>query len=182
MTDETGKLTVKGLASGSYTVQETRAPSGFAITRTVLTVEILPDGSVVQEALLLVDAATEITVFKTDEQGRPLAGVEFTLLDAQGNVLDVQVTGEDGKATFVGFPEGTLTIRETGTPEGYVPAADVEICNDGTWDNAAQQEIVVVNEPVPDTGDAGIDAWAAMMALSAVAMTITILRRKRHAQ
>jgi uncharacterized surface anchored protein len=98
------------------------------------------------------------------------------MYDAEGNVLDVQVTGEDGVAIFSGFGVGTFTIRETKAPDGYyLYEEDIVFTNDGQWDNYSETaEFTVVNDPIvigpPGTGDDMTVALAGMVMAFALFM------------
>jgi fimbrial isopeptide formation D2 family protein/LPXTG-motif cell wall-anchored protein len=57
-TDADGKVTFTGLKAGTYTVQETKAPSGYNLNSTVFTVTISDDGTVTSDG----NTITELTV------------------------------------------------------------------------------------------------------------------------
>ena len=49
-----------------------------------------------------------------------LSGAEFTLTDAEGQVIATATSGEDGLFSFRELTEGIYTLRETKVPEGYM--------------------------------------------------------------
>ena len=62
----------------------------------------------------------QITKVAADSNA-PLAGASFTLYDKAGQVaLRTQVTGADGKTTFINLLYGDYIVKETAAPEGYV--------------------------------------------------------------
>lgn len=61
-----------------------------------------------------------IEVTKVDENGNPLAGAEFDIINNKGKIVDHVVTGEDGKAMTDNLPLGKYTVVETKAPDGYV--------------------------------------------------------------
>ena len=70
-----------------------------------------------------------ITLSKTDEKGSPLAGAEFQVLDADGNVVQTATTDQNGTITFANLPleptgETTYTLHESNAPADYGAAAD----------------------------------------------------------
>ncbi len=46
VTDKDGKLVIEGLAAGKYTLEETKAPEGYQLNKTIYTFIINPDGTV----------------------------------------------------------------------------------------------------------------------------------------
>lgn len=46
VTDKDGKLVIEGLAAGKYTFEETKAPEGYQLNKTIYTFVVNPDGSV----------------------------------------------------------------------------------------------------------------------------------------
>ncbi len=52
--------------------------------------------------------------------GSAVSGAEFTLTDAEGQVIAAAASGEDGLFSFRDLTEGTYTLTETKVPEGYM--------------------------------------------------------------
>ena len=61
----------------------------------------------------------KITLNCVDEDGNPVVGATFELLDYEENVLGEIETGTDGKVTFYSVPVGSYILREKEAPEGY---------------------------------------------------------------
>ena len=71
-------------------------------------------------------------VYEPEAGELPLAGVVVKLLDANGNVLEMQTTGADGLYLFDDLVPGTYTVKIlSGIPDGYVQTYDL----DGVLDN-----------------------------------------------
>lgn len=105
ITGEPGTVTNKVALIGSDTVQVGTSKS-YIITAS--------DGS----ASLLRNGWISIT--KTDGEGAPLAGAEFTLYAMDGKtVIKKGVTGSDGTVKLKVIPDGEYILRETAAPEGY---------------------------------------------------------------
>ena len=67
---------------------------------------------------------------KTDDQGKALAGAEFTLaLKSEGKWTSMTATSDaNGKVSFTGIPSGhDFVLTESGTPEGYVSANPIDV-------------------------------------------------------
>lgn len=62
---------------------------------------------------------TSIKIVKKDNNGKPLAGVEFQLTDPDGKVVGTEMTGSDGVATFSGLYPNRYTVTEIKTAAGY---------------------------------------------------------------
>ncbi len=105
ITDENGKGISEVLPFGIYYVKETNNPDkSYVINPDIYTVEIVGDGSedvlyvpVFDRPIVNFRASGCISIFKTDEEGKPLAGVEFTIYDENMRESSKVYTGEDGK-------------------------------------------------------------------------------------
>ena len=63
------------------------------------------------------------SVTKQDAQtGATLAGAVYELLNASGSVIQKQITGANGIATFANLQPGSYTVREKSAPQGYTVA------------------------------------------------------------
>lgn len=91
----------------------------------------------------------QIDVLKTDQNGTPLEGAEFDVLDTAGDVVDHIVTGSDGHAVTTQLALGTYQVVETVSPEGYVldpTPHTATIVEDQTTNNVVS--VTVENEAV----------------------------------
>ncbi|WP_425332959.1 SpaA isopeptide-forming pilin-related protein [Bacillus nitratireducens] len=121
-TDESGKVMSPKLPLGEYTVKETKAPEGYKLSNKEWKVTIQNEKEVVK-----VEAENErilgsLQIIKTDDkdQAKRLAGAEFTLKDAQGNVVKEGITTDkSGIVKVEGLVPGEYTLEETKAPEGY---------------------------------------------------------------
>ncbi|MGZ7147385.1 SpaA isopeptide-forming pilin-related protein [Bacillus sp. BC08] len=121
-TDESGKVMSPKLPLGEYTVKETKAPEGYKLSNKEWKVTIQNEKEVVK-----VEAENErilgsLQIIKTDDkdQAKHLAGAEFTLKDAQGNVVKEGITTDkSGIVKVDGLVPGEYTLEETKAPEGY---------------------------------------------------------------
>ena len=151
------------VAGEKYVLTETVAPAGYelagsatlvvAADGTLMLAEGAPesfsvsaDGGMAQ--VTVADELTELTVYKVDGNGEPLAGAEFTLTEARAwyeNLLPIifgeaesfsAVSDETGKVTFTGLVAGkSYVLAETAAPVGYELVSDtltVTVAADGT--------------------------------------------------
>lgn len=112
-----GEHTIDNLLYGTYYVKEISAPQGY-ILDSEPSAGITIKKTAAHGTITMTNekyTAGSITIKKVDENGNPLAGVEFTLLPGRIS----ETTGANGIAVFDGLTEGTYTIIETKSPTGY---------------------------------------------------------------
>ena len=114
------------------------------------------------------DDWTRFSLRKTDTGGRVLAGVQFALVDADGNQIMTAETDENGLASFERIPYGRYTVVETRPLSGYLVA---ELTVDGQYVNP-DAPLEVVNVPA-DTTDiqTGVDLPFTPLMWAGVGMT-----------
>lgn len=79
-----------------------------------------------------------IDLNKVDQDNNPLEGVEFTVYDKAGNVVDVILTDVNGYAQSKKLALGTYTVKETKALEGYQGSDQVfTVVLDGSVDNVS---------------------------------------------
>ena len=112
-----GSWTSSPIEYGTYYVQEITAPAGYILANTLsqsVTIKKTNAHATIEMTNEKYTAGS-ITIMKEDEDGKPLAGADFTLLP----VGVKKTTGENGEAVFDGLTEETYTIIETKAPTGY---------------------------------------------------------------
>ena len=122
-----GRVTLKDLPEGTYTLTEIDAPSGYAIldgsrTFTITEAHMTAPLEIKVENLLRRTAVGFIKVDKNNKELR-LAGAEFTLYrmngEKQGEVVATGVTNNNGLVTFTELTMGSYRAKETKAPKGY---------------------------------------------------------------
>lgn len=133
-TNESGIASAK-LVTGSYTIEETKAPSGYLIVNGQQQFTIEPGQT---ESLSLVFTNTKIKgsieITKVDENEKPLKDAEFVIKNEAGEVVSKAKTDEEGIVRFIELPYGKYTYQEITAPAGYVldnTEHDFEIKEDG---------------------------------------------------
>ena len=129
---------ITGLKTGvEYTLKETVAPDGYTIaSETTFSLDedgkVTSSGTVTTDGVLLIeDAKTKVKVSKTDiADGKELAGATIQILDADGNVVEINgerlewVSGTEAYE-IEGLKTGTeYTLKETVAPDGYAIASE----------------------------------------------------------
>lgn len=188
-TDENGELPDILLMPGQYAFREVLAPDGYALNEAVCIFVVDAQGQVSGDTEIR-DDWTRFSLRKTDTGGRVLAGVQFALVDADGNQIMTAETDENGLASFERIPHGRYTVVETQSLPGYLPAGTVaELTVDGQYVNPnAPLEIVNVPADTPDI-QTGVDLPFTPLMWAGVGMTAGALvligvygyrRRKRR--
>ena len=148
------------LTTGKYYVREIRAADGYVldpIPRTMHVVsgepcELVWENEREAGQVIVTKYSAEDNASLNIPAGSKLSGAEFTIYDAQGDVVDVITTGADGQARSKALPIGRYTIAETKAPDGYLINPTVQAFNvkseDDTikinvYDNTAQIGVTV---------------------------------------
>ena len=188
-TDENGELPDILLMPGQYAFREVLAPDGYALNEAVCIFVVNAQGQVSGDTEIR-DDWTRFSLRKTDTGGRVLAGVQFALVDADGNQIMTAETDENGLASFERIPYGRYSVVETQPLPGYLPAGTVaELTVDGQYVNP-DAPLEIVNVPA-DTTDiqTGVDLPFTPLMWAGVGMTAGALalvsvygyrRRKRR--
>lgn len=122
-TQEPHRLT--DLEDGKYTVEETKAPSGYEKTNEIF--EFVIDNNNRDVTLTIENTAIEklVNILKVDKAtGKPLAGATLVVKDNEGKVIEEFVTTEEPH-TITGLKDGEYTVEEIAAPEGYKKSDEV---------------------------------------------------------
>mgnify|MGYP001071748258 CR=1 FL=1 len=147
LTDADGIAMFEKIPYGSYTVVERKPlpgylPSGVQVTLTL-------DGTFVnptEPIAVIPNERMKLTFKKVDTAGNPLAGISFTLIDAQsGTVAAHAVSDEKGEFEIAGFTVGDWILREDEAPEGFNLMNDYPFHVGYNWKN--DQTVTLVNIP-----------------------------------
>ncbi len=127
VTGADGKAVSSALVLGTYYVKETSAIAPFVPVSDVWAITLDEHGAtkeLTSTPIINYYSSGMITLTKTDDSGKPLAGVEFTVYTLSGAVAETIVTDENGVATTkllsINDSEGTVYIvKETKGLYGY---------------------------------------------------------------
>lgn len=116
---------VASLPYGTVTIQEVKAPNGFAVNPKVFVVPITNNqtivGPVYQEPTIQdLSIKLELTKFHNGEDGKKyaVANAEFKHTFPNGST-EILKTNSEGKISFKGLTKGNHTVEEVKVPDGF---------------------------------------------------------------
>ena len=119
-TNGSGVVIFSGLELGSYYYAETSALPGYVQDSTLYPVSISSAGQTVQKTMTNSMGQGSLKIVKTDENGNPLKGVSFNLLDSSKGVCGNGITDDNGEMFFPVLSLGDYYIQETETLPGFI--------------------------------------------------------------
>ena len=123
-TDDNGEIIIKGLQPSTIVIRETRAPDGYILDNSPVTVEIGANDA--QTIDIFNDAKQTLTIQKyITGTTKPIEGVTFLVTDSSGSVIGPNngeyVTDRNGRIMLTGLTPGTtITAKELKTAAGFV--------------------------------------------------------------
>lgn len=149
-TGTSGTISVDVPSPGLYYVEETRAPSGYALDSTRYSVEV-KSGEVV-ELKIENSKSVGLKIQKLDAlTDEPLAGAVFTVEQIDGTFSTDVTTNDNGLALLGGLQPGSYKITEKTPPAGYLPAENPVQTIEILKDQVEVPMIVYKNEPINGT-------------------------------
>ncbi|QWU43788.1 SpaA isopeptide-forming pilin-related protein [Bacillus sp. NP247] len=118
-TDESGTVKVDGLVPGEYTLEETKAPEGYELTKQVIHVTV--DGEkVVDVEVTNSKSLGQFEIIKVDanDKMKLLSDAEFEVYK-DGKKVETLQTDKTGKVISGKLEPGKYTLKETKAPQGY---------------------------------------------------------------
>ena len=129
VTDKDGKLSITGLSSGDYTVQEVKTLPGYNLNDDVIEFTVDKDCLINGKEEYQIEAKNvpnEVHISKKDiTNGEPVPGATLRVTDADGNVVDEWVSTDEEHVLWA-LPAGTYTLTETLPPEQYELSSSVQ--------------------------------------------------------
>lgn len=174
---------VKGLKAGAtYTLEETIAPDGYALTSSVKFT--LNDEGKVDEPVIMKNEQITVKFYKKDSETKEmLAGSELVLKDSDGKEIERWISTTEPNIIKGLIAGETYTLEEVVAPEGYDKAEKVTFTVDS---KKTLQEVTMYDRltviDVPNTGSYTsmiLYISGALILLSGViGITLYIKRRK----
>ncbi|MGX5569044.1 SpaA isopeptide-forming pilin-related protein, partial [Bacillus toyonensis] len=118
-TDESGIVKVDGLVPGEYTLEETKAPEGYELTKQVIHVTV--DGEKVIDVKVTNSKSLgqfEIVKVDANDKEKLLSDAEFEVYK-DGKKVETLRTDKIGKVISQKLEPGKYTLKETKAPQGY---------------------------------------------------------------
>ncbi|WP_434683072.1 SpaA isopeptide-forming pilin-related protein [Bacillus sp. PM5] len=118
-TDKSGTVKVDGLVPGEYTLEETKAPEGYELTKQVIHVTV--DGEKIVDVKVANSKSLgqfEIVKVDAEDKAKVLSDAEFEVYK-DGKKVETLRTDKTGKVISQKLEPGTYTLKETKAPQGY---------------------------------------------------------------
>lgn len=116
-----GTAVFENLQAGTYTIRETSAPTGYALSVPNTQSLTVAAGQTANATFTNEKIRGKIAIYKVDADSKePLAGATFSVTDANGNTVATLVTDANGTAETDWLPYGTYDVTETAAPDHYI--------------------------------------------------------------
>ncbi len=128
-TDNLGMIIFNSqVAAGKYTLKEVKAPKGYVLDDTPITVtvkagettELTIKNTPETGNIHITKVASDYNDITKDKAGAVLSGAVFELYNEAGDVVDRITTGTDGVAKSKNLPLGKYAIKEIAAPKHYI--------------------------------------------------------------
>ena len=161
---------ITGLSNGTYTVEEVEAPSGYELSTEKETFTLDDDTKTVEVKFYNTPKDRMVTISKVDSTtGNPVSGAVIVVTNENGEEV-ARFTSTNEAYVIKNIPDGTYTVEEVETPEGYFLNEETQTF---TIDNEhLSYQVTIKNVPktcenggkdddecyveVPDTGSSSI--------------------------
>ncbi|MFT9465587.1 MAG: VaFE repeat-containing surface-anchored protein [Lacticaseibacillus paracasei] len=161
-TDQRGNAQFSIFGARTYSLEETKTPAGYQASFKQDGITLKQDGQTFEYTVKNQINKGTVKVHKVDQNGKSVAGAEFTLTDNLGGKLTA-ITDKNGIAQFQILANRTYTLEETKTPAGYQGSfkqTGINLTKDGqTFDyTAVNAEDVTVHTTATSDGKKSVDA------------------------
>ena len=158
-TNSNGETVSEKLSVGTYYFKEISAPSNVVVDSTEREFKITDPNVIIVKKVWDYYTRGRLIITKTTEDGKPIEGVKFQILDENKKSLGTVTTNSEGKATTPRLKYGTYYYKELSAPES------AKVVVDGTEQKFVMQytdkEVKVTNKyakgylRIVKTGDDG---------------------------
>ena len=154
VTNEKGIAVSKKLPQGKYTYKEVEVPEDIVLDSTEYPFEIVEHNKEIVKEIVNTKIKGILEVLKLDKDTKkPIAGVEFKVMDENGNVVETIITNNEGIARSSKLLKGKYTFVETKEAAGYVLEDTVYKFTISKNNDVAKQTIFNSKKTLPVTGN-----------------------------
>lgn len=141
-TNEKGEISITGLRQGKIGITEVQTLEDYELDKETKEID-LGFNQIKEIKIYNGHKKGELKLIKVDEENPEikLEGVEFNLIDKNGNVVKHLVTDKNGEAVATDINTGDYILKETKTKEEYKIGLDKEVKI--TWNN--QETLTIEN-------------------------------------
>lgn len=110
---------IRNLSNGTYTVEETAAPTGYLLNKNVNSFTITDTNKDIKVRFENTARKSVVNIVKVDQEtNQPLAGAELVVRNSAGEEI-ARFTTTDQAYVLTDLANGTYTVEETVAPAGY---------------------------------------------------------------
>lgn len=148
VTDLEGKITLT-LEYGTYYFEEVKAKEGFVLNSEKVPFAVTTNDEIIELTLENRKISSQVTLYKVDEEGNPLEGVEVGLYDEEDHFIQKYTTDKEGKIELT-LEYGVYYFKELKALDGFILNEEkifFSVLNDGEELDATlvnTKEIIVV--------------------------------------
>lgn len=152
-TTTTSGHAISNLTPGTYTVEETKAPDGYALSKEVVKVNVTSTTKDIKVSFENTKLA-KLSITKIDaDTKKPIAGATLVLKDSTGKQIAKWTTTVNAHV-IKNLEPGTYTVKEVAAPKGYLLSnkeVTVKITKDVkeykvTFENAPKNVVININK------------------------------------
>jgi len=186
VTDKNGKLTMKNLPIGAYTLKETKAPVGYVRSDVIEKINIVKANETVEISFTNTRIMGQVNIKKVDKDtDKALAGAGFVITDNAGTKVFEGKTNDKGVLSTT-LPYGTYIVEEVTAPANYTKTNEkysVKITENGQVFNLEVENTKTSDKAAAPTKDilpkagSGTDTIFLFMGAIAIIGGILLMRK-----
>ncbi|MBC1918683.1 LPXTG cell wall anchor domain-containing protein [Listeria booriae] len=143
-----GLVRLTGLAPGRYTLQETKAPTGYILNTQVRTFTIASQHSGGVDPITLANQVNykgSMAFTKTDPTNQPLSGAVFEIRTLTNQLVQTVTSDSQGKVSATNLAPGKYKVIETQAPANYIVNTEAKFFTIPTQASGEPQVITLPN-------------------------------------
>lgn len=109
---------IRGLVPGEYKVIEVKAPSGYTLSSSEVSLTITGEETE-HITVTFYNSDNQVVINKVDENGNPLSGAKLRIVNSNGSVVEEFTTNNEAH-TLDKLSPGTYYVEEIEAPSGYI--------------------------------------------------------------